>query len=339
MIASTYISENEATSRFEQLIRELTGARHVIAYANGTLGLTASLMVLGVGAGDEVIVPDLTFIATANAVILAGATPVLCDIGEKGWQMSPESFRAKITPKTKAVIPVHLYGQSAPMDEIMEIAREHKIAVIEDAAESIGATYKNKHVGTIGDIGMISFYANKIITTGEGAVMLTDDDKLAKELYKMKNHGRAQKGIFVHESIGYNFSFSDLNAAIGIAQMKKLPQILARKKLINDKYAAALKNIVEFYEPPSDVSPVYWFANIETPDAEKLETFLKANGIGSRRYFYPLHLQPCYGGKFGADFPNALKTYATGLSLPSSYSLTDEEQDYVISKIKEFYKA
>lgn len=345
VINSTYISENEATKQFEELLQKLTGAKHVIAYANGTLGLAASLMVLGVGAGDEVIVPDLTFIATANAVILAGAAPVLCDIEENGWQMSPESFRAKITPRTKAVIPVHLYGQSAPMDEIMAIAREHKIAVIEDAAESVGATYKNRHVGTIGDIGMISFYANKIITTGEGAVMLTDDDKLGKELFKMKNHGRSKKGIFVHEDIGYNFSFSDLHAAVGISQMKKLPKILARKKAINDKYSAALKNIVKFYAHPAAVSPVYWFTNIEVPDAEKLEIFLKENGIGSRRYFYPLHLQPCYRlPKASIDtdpknFPNSIGAYKTGLSLPSSYSLTDEEQDYVISKIKEFYKA
>lgn len=337
VIKSTYISENEATKEFEQRLQEITGAKYVIAYANGTLGLAAALMVLGIGSGDEVIVPDLTFIATANAVILAGATPVLCDINEKGWQMSPSSFRSKITSKTKAVIPVHLYGQSAEMDEIMAIAKEHKIFVIEDAAESIGTTYKNKHVGTIGDIGMISFYANKIITSGEGAVMLTDDATLAKELYKMKNHGREKKGIFIHESIGFNFSFSDLHAAVGISQLKKLPKILSRKKEINDKYISELKSIVKFFEHSSDVSPVYWFTNIEVPSAEKLEIFLKENGIGSRRYFYPLHMQPCYKGKFGNDFPNAQNAYETGLSLPSSYSLTNEQQDYVISKIKEFF--
>ncbi len=339
VIKSTYISENEATKEFESLLQQITGAKYVIAYANGTLGLAASLMVLGIGQGDEVIVPDLTFIATANAVILAGATPVICDINESGWQMSPASLRSKITSKTKAVIPVHLYGQSAKMDEIISIAKDHKIFVIEDAAESIGTTYNGKHVGTIGDIGMISFYANKIITSAEGAVMLTNDEKLAKELYKMKNHGREKKGIFIHESIGFNFSFSDINAAVGIAQLKKLSKILTRKKEINDKYLAELKSIVKFYEHPPETSPVYWFTNIEIPDAGKLEKFLRENGIGSRRYFYPLHLQPCYKGKFGTDFPNATKAYETGLSLPSSYSLTDEQQSYVISKIKEFFKS
>ncbi len=342
VISSTYISENDATKEFEEMLRKITGAKYAIAYANGTLGLAASLMVLGIGPGDEVIVPDLTFIATANAVILAGATPVICDINESGWQISPASLRSKISSKTKAIIPVHLYGQSAEMDEIMAIAKEHKIYIIEDAAESIGTTYKNKHVGTIGDIGMISFYANKIVTSAEGAVMLTEDENLAKELYKMKNHGREKKGIFIHESIGFNFSFSDLHAAVGISQLKKLPKILARKEEINNKYLAELKNTVKFYQNPDHISPVYWFTNIEVPSAEKLEIFLKENGIGSRRFFYPLHLQPCYQSPKAnivlGDFPNSLNAYETGLSLPSSYSLTNEQQDYVILKIKEFFK-
>jgi perosamine synthetase len=340
VIQSTFISEHSATREFEKIVKEFTGAKHVVAYANGTVALAAALMVLGIKPEDEVLVPDMTFIATANAVILAGAQPVLCDIEKEGWQMSIESLKSKITAKTKVIMPVHLYGQSAEMDEIMSIAKEHKLLVLEDAAESIGTKYKNKQVGTIGDIGMISFYPNKIVTTGEGAVLMTDSAELAKELYKMKNHGREKKGIFIHESIGFNFSFSDLHAAVGISQMKKFNRIFEKKQNIYNTYKGSLADIpqISFYQHQAYVSPGYWFTNIQVPSAEKLEIFLRENGIDTRRFFYPLHLQPCYKGRFGSQFPNSLNAYNTGLSLPSSYGLSEEQQDHVITKLKEFFK-
>lgn len=345
VIASTFVSENEATRQFEKMIQDFTGAKHVIAYANGTLALAAALMVLGVKPGDEVIVPDMTFIATANAVILAGATPVFCDIEEKGWQISLKEIQLKITSKTKGIIPVHLYGVSSEMNSILALAKKHNLFVLEDAAESIGTTYNGKHVGTLGEVGMISFYANKIITTAEGAVLLTNDENLAKELYKIKNHGREKKGIFVHESIGYNFSFSDLHAALGISQMKKLPLILKKKAEIWNNYYEAFKNVPEIfmYRTPENISPVYWFTNIEVDDAEALENFLKSAKIGSRRFFYPLHMQPCYQLREAQAlsdsdaFSNSSAVYKRGLSLPSSYSLNPEQQNYVISKVLEFF--
>lgn len=342
VIESTYITENEATQKFEKMISDFTGAKYVIAYANGTLALAAALMAIGLKNGDEVLVPDLTFIATANAVILAGGKPVFCDIEELGWQISPESILKKISTKTKAIMPVHLYGIPANMPEIIRIAKENNLYVIEDAAESIGAKLNGIHVGRFGDIGMISFYANKIITTAEGGVLLTDNADLARELYKLKNHGRPVKGIFIHESIGFNFSFSDLHAAVGIAQMKKLDKILKKKEEIFNNYLMGLKDVKEviIYEAPKNIAPAYWFTNIEVPDAETLETYLKVQGIGSRRFFYPLHRQPCYENKFGtdSDFPNSCKLFQTGLSLPSSYNLTKDEQDFVIQKIREYFK-
>lgn len=354
VIDSTFVSENEATREFERMIGELTGAKYVVSYANGTLALAAALMVLGLKSGDEVIVPDMTFIATANAVILAGGVPIFCDIEANGWQISPSAIEAKITPKTKGIIPVHLYGMAADMDVIMALAKKNNLFVLEDAAESIGATYNGKHVGTIGEIGMISFYANKIITTAEGAVLLTSDENLAKELYKLKNHGRSVKGIFQHESVGFNFSFSDLHAALGISQLKKLPKILKKKEEIFQRYSDAFKDIpqISILNAEAHISPVYWFSNIEVEDASALENYLKKEQIGSRRFFYPLHLQPCYqdGSKSIVDvsaciianggkklFHNSLSAYVRGLSLPSSYSLSEEQQSLVISKVTEFF--
>ncbi len=343
VVDSGFISENTATQEFERLIREFTGARHALAYANGTLALAASLMAMGVGSGDEVIVPDITFAATSNAVILAGATPVLCDVENDYWQISPASLESKITANTKALMPVHLYGMTADMDAIMRIAKERKLRVIEDAAESIGSRYKGRHVGFIGDLGIISFYPNKVVTTAEGAVVLTDNDDLAKEMYKMKNHGREKKGVFIHDSIGYNFSFSDLHAAVGIAQMKKLPEILEKKKKIHAHYKESFAGIKELkvLDAAPDTVSNYWFSNIQVPSAAVLEEHLKQNNIGSRRFFYPLHKQPCYKNQYGldADYPNSVRAFETCLSLPSGYHLTDEQQEFVIKTIKEFYKA
>ncbi len=341
VIASTYITEHDATREFEAKFCELTGAKYAVAYANGTMGLLAALLIFDLKPGDEVIVPDLTFIASANPIILAGGTPVICDIEKEGWQMDPDDLERKITPKTRGIIPVHLYGSLANMDRINEIAKKHNLFVLEDAAESIGAKYRDKHVGRFGEIGMISFYANKTLTTAEGAIMLTDDEHLAKRLYQMKNHGRSKKGVFIHETIGYNFSFSDLHAAIGLSQMKKLPKILDKKQKIYDRYKAGLSDLpeVHFTEQASHVHPSHWFSNIEVPDAEVLAAHLHEKNIGSRRFFYPLHKQPCYEGRFGtdADFRNTVNMFKRGLSLPSSYGLTDEQMDAIIQTIREFY--
>lgn len=340
VIESTYITEFDKTKEFEDRFRELTGAKHAIAYCNGTMSLLASLLILELKPGDEVIVPDLTFIATANPILLAGGTPVFCDIEEEGWQIDPKKLEEKITEKTRAIIPVHLYGFAANIEAIMEIAKRHNLFVLEDAAESLGVTVNEKHVGTFGDIGMISFYANKTITTAEGAIILTNDDHLAKRLYQMKNHGRSSTGTFFHETVGYNFRFSDVHAAIGVAQLNKLPKILKRKWELYDKYKAELSDIQEVTFPsiPEGTYPSHWFINIHVPDAAALEEFLKEQGIQSRRLFFPMHNQGCYEGKYGSDtdFPNTMKAYETGLSLPSSVILTEEEQDYVISKIREF---
>src|SRR5215475_193044 len=212
VISSTFVVEHDLTREFEGLTRELAGAKHAIAVMNGTVALYCCLRALGIGPGDEVIVPDLTFIASANAVILAGATPVLCEVREDTFCIDMSLAEKLVTTRTKAIMPVHLYGQSAEMRGVMAFAKRHGLQVLEDAAEGIGVRYEGKHVGTFGDMGIISYYGNKTITCGEGGIVLTNDDALAKAAYRVKNYGRDRKGTYIHDTIGFNFSFTDMQA-------------------------------------------------------------------------------------------------------------------------------
>ena len=339
VIRSTFVTEHEVTKVFEQRLVALTGARHAIAMANGTVALFAILRALEVGHGDEVIVPDMTFVATANAVILAGATPIFCDVRPDTFCIDVENVEALITDRTRAIMPVHLYGLAAEMDELSDLCHRRGLLLIEDAAQGVGVRYRGRHVGTFGDAGILSFYGNKTITTGEGGAVLTDDDQLAEECYKLKNHGRREKGIFVHESIGFNFSFTDLQAALGIAQLNKLDRIIARKKEIRDRYFASLEGIpgIKFQAVPDHTSPVFWFTNIRLDKVGELVGFLKTHGVGSRRFFYPLHRQPCYKQLNQPECPESMRAYEHSLSLPSGARLTDDQIDNIIKVVRDFY--
>lgn len=344
VIESTFITEHDLTKEFETMTRILTGSKHAISMCNGTMAIFAGLKAMGIGKGDEVIVPNLTFVATANAVILAGAKPVLCEINPDTLCIDTERAVKVVTPKTKAIIPVHLYGQSADMSAIIKLATDYNLEVLEDAAQGVGVKFKGKHVGTFGKVGVLSYYGNKTITCGEGGMILTDDDEIAKECYRLKNHGRDKKGIFIHDSIGYNFSFTEMQAAIGISQMKKLPEIIRRKKVIHDRYSEALQKVTEMNKIEIDkrTTPVFWFTSYLCKDANILAKYLEESGIQTRKFFYPLNLQPCYAKKnivknLKDDFSLSERIYNEGISLPSSYNLTDNEQTIVIEKIREFY--
>jgi perosamine synthetase len=286
----------------------------------------------------------MTFVATSNAVIMAGATPVFCEVQEDTFCIDPEQIKKLINNKTKAIMPVHLYGQSADMDPILRIAKEHSLAVIEDAAQGVGVKYKNKHVGPLGDCGILSFYGNKTITCGEGGVIVTNNEKIKQECYRLKNHGRDVKGIFKHEHIGYNFSFTEMQAAIGIAQMNKLNKIIAKKAEIQKRYHKELLCLKDVFRPAyisPDSSPVFWFTSYSTDRKEELQNFLQEKGIQTRNFFYPLHMQPCYSNMHSdlcwIPFPVSEKIYKNGISLPSSYNLTIENQYRIIEAVKEFY--
>ena len=342
VVDSTYLTEHTLTREFEARTRELTGARHAVAMTNGTMALYCCLKALDIGPGDEVIVPDMTFIATSNAVIMAGATPVFCDILPDTFCIDVKRAEGVMTSHTKAIIPVHLYGQSADMDAVQTFAETHSLKVIEDAAQGVGVRFKGRHTGTFGKMGILSYYGNKTITCGEGGIVLTDDDDLARACYRLKNHGRDHKGIFIHEHIGFNFSFTEMQAAIGIAQMNKLPRIIERKKAIHDRYVAELADLERLEATAIDdrSQPVHWFTSFLSDDAEQLATYLQEQDIQTRRFFYPLHLQPCYRGllEIQGDFAVTDSVYQRGISLPSSYLLTDEEQGKVIQAIRDFHR-
>jgi len=343
-IQSTFITESDLTREFETMTAQLTGSKHAIAVCNGTVALFVCLKAMGIGPGDEVIVPNLTFIATANAVILAGATPVLCEIREDTFCIDMKRAEELLTERTRAVMPVHLYGQSADMTAVMDFASRHKLKVIEDAAEGVGVRFDGRHVGTFAEMGVLSYYGNKTVTCGEGGVVLTNDDRLAAEAYKLKNHGRAKKGTFIHESVGFNFAFTDLQAAIGISQMKKMPAIVRKKREIHDCYVQQLRGIQGFDPTQIDsrCEPVFWFTSFLCDDTEGLSAFLQQQNIQTRGFFCPLHRQPCYADRkyiknIDHDFRVSDAVYRRGISLPSSYSLTETEQAFVIEQIQRFY--
>jgi perosamine synthetase len=343
VIDSTFLVEHELTREFERMTAQLTGAKHAVAVCNGTMALFTCLKAMGIGPGHEVIVPNFTFIASANAVILAGAVPVLCEVREDTFCIDVAHAEELITGRTKAIMPVHLYGQSADMPEVMAFAKRHGLQVLEDAAEGIGVRYEGRHVGIFGEMGILSYYGNKTITCGEGGIVLTNDDALAKSAYRVKNYGRDRKGTYIHETIGFNFSFTDLQAAIGIAQMKKLPAIVSKKRGIHDRYVKELQGVERFRPVHVDprCEPVFWFTSFLCEDPEALSLFLRGRNIQTRRFFLPLHQQPCYSdGKYirvAGDFRISESIYRQGISLPSSYSLTEDDQSYVIEQIRHFY--
>jgi len=339
VIQSTFITENKKTDEFLEKVRGLTGSNEAIATSNGTLAIVSALLASGIGPGDEVIIPDLTFIASSNAVIMVGAKPVFCDVYRETGCIDIEAARACITDKTKVIMPVHLYGQTVEMDELMTMAREENLIVIEDAAESFGITYRGQHTGTFGRFGTFSFFANKTITCGEGGVVLCQSEDDYRELYRIKNHGRDRKGIFIHENIGFNFCFTDLQAAIGVAQMRKFERIMEGKQSNFDFYVEHLhgKSGISVIQPPDYVRSNHWFVNILVDDPAALSEFLTQNGVGTRRLFYPMHKQPCYAHLNVPAQKNSLWLYEHGLSLPSGPMLSDSQRARVCELILSFY--
>ena len=343
VVNSTFVTEWNLNKEFEDITALYTKSKYAITICNGTCALFCCLKALNIGEGDEVIVPNLTFIATATAVILTGAKVRLVDVNPTTGCIDPLNFLAAINTKTKAVIPVHLYGISCDMDEINDIAKKKNIQVIEDAAQGVGVKYKGKHVGTFGELGVLSYYGNKTITTGEGGMILTNNYELSKKVYMIKNHGREKKGTFKHEIIGWNFSFTEMQAALGISQMKKLDQIISIKKKIFNFYKENISNEKLYMRPvpKTTTSPVHWFSNIHCSNAEKLEIYLKENNVPTRRLFFPLNKQPCFKNNnhvinLHQSFPGTEFAYKTILSLPSSILLDIEQKEFIVNVINKY---
>ncbi len=326
---------------FEARFAEFCNVKHAIACCNGTVALHLALVALGVEAGDEVIVPTLTFVATANAVAYCGATPVFADSESETWNIDPAHVESKITARTKGIIAVHLYGHPAKMSALKDIARRHNLFLLEDAAEAHGAICDGKIVGSIGDIASFSFYANKIITTGEGGMVVTDDDELAKRARLFRGQGMDAERRYWFPVIGYNYRMMNLPAAIGLAQLEKIDYFLELRKQIAASYCEHLKGIRGVSWQPEQSSwarHVYWMFNIIlAPDfpmsRDDVMKHLSERGIETRPVFYPLHDLPPYAK--GECFPVAENLARNGISLPTWSGLKAGDIEYVCGAIKE----
>ena len=342
VIDEKWLTEGAFSKEFLEIIKRFTQAKHAVLANNGTLALFLGLLSLDVGKGDEVIVPDFTFNASASSVAFTGAKPVFVDIDEGNLNIDVEKIEEAITEKTKAIMPVHIYGQAADMDPIIKLAKEFNLKVIEDAAETYGVFYKGKHTGTIGDVGIISFFADKTVTCGEGAIILTNDDRVYDKLRYIRNQGRVESGSFMHPQLGMNFRMTDLQCAVGVAQLKKFKEI-EKKKIENYRlYQSLLKDLdeVSFIDEVNYANFVPFRAPIKVKNLNKLIRYLEDSGIQTRSFFYPLHCQPCFNylGYEENDFPITNKVYSEGLCLPVFPGLKKEQIKYVCGKIRYFYK-
>jgi len=337
---------------FEQMLAKYTGARYALVFNSGTSALHAVLLTYGIGPGDEVIVPSFTFIATANAPLFVEARPVFADIEEKSYGLDPEDVERKITPETRAIMPIHYGGSPCKITELKAVAEKHNLLLIEDAAESLGAAVDGKKVGTYGDCAILSFCSNKVITTGEGGAVLTDSEELCQELKLARSHGRAETTNYFasneymdYISLGYNFRMSDITAALGIAQLKKIDRIIEMRRRNAARMSAKLSEIGEVEPPhaPEHLFHVYQIYTIKIKAGQEkrdaLSAYLAQRGIMTRVYFHPVHFTYYYKNHLGyeCDLPVTEKVSEQVLTLPMYPSLTEDEIDYVADRIAAFF--
>lgn len=332
-----WLTEFKKTREFEKMIAKFTGAKYCSVVSNGTVSLFVALNALEIGPGDEVIVPDITMAASPNAVILTGARPVFVDIEKESLCLDVAKTQKAITKKTKAVMHVSLNGRAGELGKLKKLCQKKKIYLVEDAAQSLGSYYQGKHLGRHGVIGSFSFSMPKIITTGQGGALITDDLGIYQKIKLIRDFGRRSGGEDFYQTVGWNFKFSDLQAVIGIEQIKKMPFRTQQKKKMFRLYQKLLSPIPQIKFVKMDLTETTpWFMDVLVPKREKLVAFLKENGIGSRPIYPALHAQPAYGVK--GDFPIAVKVADEGLWLPSSLTLTENQIKYICQKIKEFYQ-
>lgn len=314
---------------FERLFAEFCGVEHAISVSNGTVGLHLGLVALGVGDGDEVIVPDLTFVASANAVRMAGATPVFVDVRRDSYCIDTAAVRQAITPRTRAIMPVHLYGHPAEMSAIMAIAREHRLLVVEDAAEAHGATIDGSRVGSLGNCGVFSFYGNKIVTTGEGGAITTNDSSLAARIRMLRDHAMSRETRYWHTELGYNYRMTNLQAALGVAQMKQVDFLIESRMRLLDAYRGILNRRGIETNPAVHGSPVNWLvtAVVEGMTREERDNVMlrmRQSGVDSRPFFIPMTALPMYKA---TPNPVAAQLSASGFNLPTFVGMTPEQVD------------
>ncbi|SRR6266851_303421 len=345
-------SEGPFVRKLENGMAAVGGQRHGIAVMNGSAALDVAIAALGIGPGDEVILPTFTIISCAAAITRAGATPVVVDCDPLTWNIDTTQIGSKITPRTKAIMVVHIYGLPVDMDPVMDIAQRHGLKVIEDGAEQIGQVYRGgksrtpRVIGSFGDIATFSFYPNKHVTTGEGGMALTSDDALAEKCRNLRNMCFGTKHRFVHEELGWNFRMSNLQAAVGVAQMERLPQTLEKKRQIGAWYDELLADVANLERLPASTEyaeNIYWVYGVvlknSVPfDAEEAMKRMGTKGIGTRPFFWPMHEQPVFRKMClfkGISCPVAERIARRGFYIPSGVALTRDQAGQVAEGLQQ----
>ena len=337
---STWISsKGRFIPLFEEGFAGAVGVKYAASVCNGTVALHLALVALGVGPGDEVIVPTLTYIASVNAIAYTGATPVFVDSLPDTWQMDPADVARKLSPRTRAILAVHLYGQACDMDALCAIAREHSVFLVEDCAEAIGTRYKGRHVGGFGDIGTFSFFGNKTITTGEGGMVVTNDKTLHSRMVHYKGQGLAEHRQYWHDVIGYNYRMTNICAAIGLAQLEQLDGFVARKREIAGRYRRNLAGSgITFHGEAPGTTHSYWMCSIlveHQRQREPLRQHLAERGVETRPLFHPAHTMPIYAQPCQRH-PVAEDLGRRGINLPSWPGLEDRQVDFICEALLGF---
>jgi perosamine synthetase len=335
-LAERWLTEGPRSRAFAAAICERLGVKHAVFAPNGTLGLFLALLALDLEPDSEILIPSFTFYGSAMAAVFAGLRPVFVDVDPLTFNARPEAFAAAIGPKTRAIMPVHVYGQCCDMPAIMDLALRHGLKVVEDAAQALSVTYAGRSAGTFGDIGVFSLFSDKIMTTGEGGILVTQSDTLFNKLRLLRNQGREHSGTFQHPELGMNFRITDLQAAIGLAQLAKLPEVLEDRKRKWQQYSNGLDGVGDVR--PMSIDPQSSLAAFRFPiltrDREKVTLALETAGIEARRFFYPMHLQPKLKAAPPQSLPASERLYEQGICLPIHYRLTEQDIAHVIKHIR-----
>jgi dTDP-4-amino-4,6-dideoxygalactose transaminase len=344
VLRTPYLSIGPRIVEFEEAAARYAGSRYAIGVSSGTSGLHLAVIAAGVQDGDEVITPSFSFIASANAILYERGKPVFVDVDPLTGNIDPQAIEAAVTERTKAIMPVYAFGQPADMDPIMEVARRHNLYVIEDSCEAIGAEYKGRLAGTLGDAAVFAFYPNKQMTTGEGGMIVTDNEEWANLFRSLRNQGRDVFDAWLnHTRLGYNYRLDEMSAALGLAQIGRLEELLAKRARVAGWYNERIVGIGGIHAPhiAATTTRMSWFVYVvrcaDGVSRNDLMSYLQEHGIPSRPYFTPIHLQPFYRERFGwarGDLPNTEKAGDTFLALPFSGIMSEAQVDYVCQHLQ-----
>jgi len=348
VLRSSELSLGPTGPAFERAMASYTGARHAITASSGTSGLHMGVRALGLGAGDEVVTTPFSFVASANCLLFEGVVPVFAEIDGTTWDLDPGAAAAAVTDRTRAILPVHVFGRPCRIREIVAFARRRGLAVIEDSCESLGSTVNGTHTGTLGDLGVFAFYPNKQMTTGEGGMVVTGDERLAETCRSLRNQGRGAGGGWLeHERLGYNYRLSDIQSALGLSQLSRIETFIARRLAVHAAYEHELARVpgIVLPAPPRPGERISWFVYVvrledefTREDRDAVLEDLRAHGISCRNYFVPIHLQPYMRERFGyreGMFPVTERVAARTISLPFYNRLTDAEVARVAAALRE----